>query len=336
MEEKVQNEQEQTQESKNPPKGVKRTVAGIVIAVVAVLTGFYIHNEMKYQSTDDAYVETTTVNVSPRVSGQIEEVYVTDNQHVKAGDLVAVIDAEDYKIRLEQADSMYEKIKLDQANAKANLKAADSAIALAKKDLDRYTNLYEQGAVSKQTLDAAQVKYDDAKAGLTQAKQALFSDKNGTTVADANLRSAKASKDKAALDLSYTRIYAPQSGTVSSRRVEKGMWVSAGSPLFTLVPEDVWVVANFKENQLRHMKPGQEVDIKVDTYPNKIFKGKIDSIQRASGAKSSLFPPENAVGSFVKIVQRIPVKIVFTEKIDPDQYNIVPGMSVVPKVRVKK
>ena len=231
---------------------------------------------------------------------------------------------------------MYEKIKLDQANAKANLKAADSAIALAKKDLDRYTNLYEQGAVSKQTLDAAQVKYDDAKAGLTQAKQALFSDKNGTTVADANLRSAKASKDKAALDLSYTKIYAPQSGTVSSRRVEKGMWVSAGSPLFTLVPEDVWVVANFKENQLRHMKPGQEVDIKVDTYPNKIFKGKIDSIQRASGAKSSLFPPENAVGSFVKIVQRIPVKIVFTEKIDPDQYNIVPGMSVVPKVRVKK
>ncbi len=336
MEEKVQNEQEQTQESKNPPKGVKRTVAGIVIAVVAVLTGFYIHNEMKYQSTDDAYVETTTVNVSPRVSGQIEEVYVTDNQHVKAGDLVAVIDAEDYKIRLEQADSMYEKIKLDQANAKANLKAADSAIALAKKDLDRYTNLYEQGAVSKQTLDAAQVKYDDAKAGLTQAKQALFSDKNGTTVADANLRSAKASKDKAALDLSYTKIYAPQSGTVSSRRVEKGMWVSAGSPLFTLVPEDVWVVANFKENQLRHMKPGQEVDIKVDTYPNKVFKGKIDSIQRASGAKSSLFPPENAVGSFVKIVQRIPVKIVFTEKIDPDQYNIVPGMSVVPKVRVKK
>lgn len=336
MEEKVQNEQEQTQESKNPPKGVKRTVAGIVIAVVAVLTGFYIHNEMKYQSTDDAYVETTTVNVSPRVSGQIEEVYVTDNQHVKAGDLVAVIDAEDYKIRLEQADSMYEKIKLDQANAKANLKAADSAIALAKKDLDRYTNLYEQGAVSKQTLDAAQVKYDDAKAGLTQAKQALFSDKNGTTVADANLRSAKASKDKAALDLSYTKIYAPQSGTVSSRRVEKGMWVSAGSPLFTLVPEDVWIVANFKENQLRHMKPGQEVDIKVDTYPNKIFKGKIDSIQRASGAKSSLFPPENAVGSFVKIVQRIPVKIVFTEKIDPDQYNIVPGMSVVPKVRVKK
>ncbi|MBO6257141.1 HlyD family secretion protein, partial [bacterium] len=121
----------------------------------------------------------------------------------------------------------------------------------------------------------------------------------------------------------------------ASRRVEKGMYVNVGTPLFSLVPEEVWVVANFKENQLRNMKPGQAVDIKIDTYPNHIFKGKIDSIQRASGAKSSLFPPENAVGSFVKIVQRIPVKIVFTEKIDKEKYNVVPGMSVVPKVRVK-
>ena len=113
------------------------------------------------------------------------------------------------------------------------------------------------------------------------------------------------------------------------------MYVTAGAPLFTLVPEEVWIVANFKENQLTNMKPGQPVEIKIDTYPNKKFKGKIDSIQRSSGAKSSLFPPENAVGSFVKIVQRIPVKIVFTENINPNEYNIVPGMSVVPKVKVK-
>ena len=113
------------------------------------------------------------------------------------------------------------------------------------------------------------------------------------------------------------------------------MYVNVGTPLCVIVPNNVWVVANFKENQLRHMKVGQEVAIKIDTYPNHTFKGKIDSIQRASGAKSSLFPPENAVGSFVKIVQRIPVKIVFTEDIDPNEYNIVPGMSVVPKVRVK-
>lgn len=335
MEEQIKEEQNVEQPKKEKPKGIKRTVTGIVVAAVLVLAGVYIHNEMQYESTDDAYIETTTVNVAPRVSGQIEDVFVTDNQHVKEGDLVAIIDDADYKIKLEQADSSFEKIKLDQQNAKANQAAAESNIKLAKKDLDRYKNLYEQGAVSKQTYDSAKVNYDNAQAGLTQANQALFSDKSGKTVADANLRTAKAAKDKAALDLSYTKIYAPQSGTVSSRRVEKGMYVTAGSPLFTLVPENVWVVANFKENQLRGMKPGQVVDIKIDTYPNKVFKGKIDSIQRASGAKSSLFPPENAVGSFVKIVQRIPVKIVFTENIDPNEYNIVPGMSVVPKVKVK-
>lgn len=335
MEENTENKQEDQETKTEKPKGIKRKITFVIVAILLIAAGFYLANEMKYQSTDDAYVETTTVNVSPKVSGQIEEVYVKDNQFVKEGDLVAVIDDADYKVKFEQADANYEKLKFDQSNAKANLTASESNIALAKKDLDRYTILYEQGAVSKQTLDAAQVKYDSAKAGLTQAQQALFSDNNGMTVADANLRTAKAAKDKAALDLSYTKIYAPQSGTVSSRRVEKGMYVNAGSPLFTLVPEEVWVVANFKENQLRRMKPGQAVDIKIDTYPNHVFKGKIDSIQRASGAKSSLFPPENAVGSFVKIVQRIPVKIVFTEKIDTSEYTIVPGMSVVPKVKVK-
>ena len=330
----MENQEQQNVEQVKKPKGIKRTITGVIVLILVALAGVYIVHEMHFQSTDDAYVETTTVNVAPRVSGQIEEVYVTDNQHVKEGELVAVIDDADYVIKLEQAESTYEKIKLDQSNAKANLNAAQSNIDLAKKDLDRYKNLYEQGAVSKQTFDAAQVKYDSAQANLTQANQALFS-QNGKTVADANLRSAKASKDKAALDLSYTKIYAPQAGTVSSRRVEKGMYVTAGAPLFTLVPEEVWVVANFKENQLKDMKPGQPVDIKIDTYPNKVFKGKIDSIQRASGAKSSLFPPENAVGSFVKIVQRIPVTIVFTEDIDTSKYNIVPGMSVVPKVKVK-
>ncbi len=320
---------------KKAPKGLKRTLGVLVLLVLGGFAALYFAKEMNYQSTDDAYVETTMVNVSPKISGQIQEVYVTDNQKIEAGDLVAEIEDADYKIKLEQAESNYEKVKLDQANAKAKLNASKSSLALAKKDLERYKNLYEQGAVSKQTLDAAQVKYDNALAGLTQAQQGLLTEKAAKTVADTNLKTLKAAKDKAELDLSYTKIYSPQTGTVASRRVEKGMWVTPGSPLFTLVPEKVWVVANFKENQLKDMKPGQPVDIKVDTYPDHIFKGKIDSIQRASGAKSSLFPPENAVGSFVKIVQRIPVKIVFTEKIDTEKYNIVPGMSVVPKDRVK-
>ena len=260
--------------------------------------------------------------------------YITDNQRVHEGDLVAKIDDADYIVKVEQAKARYERALLNQTNAKANLTAANTNIEVAKKDLERYTNLYEQGAVSKQTLDAAQAKYDAAQAQQTTAEQALFS-KEGTKVADADLKELKALKDQAELNLSYTKIYAPQNGTVSNRRVEKGMYVQVGTPLFVVVPDDVWVVANYKENQLRHMKPGQEVQIKIDTYPDKVFKGKVDSIQRSSGAKSSMFPPENAVGSFVKIVQRIPVKIVFTEKIDPEEYNIVPGMSVVPKVRIR-
>ena len=311
----------------------KYALIGFSVIIICALV-YFIVDAIRYQSTDDAYVETTTVSVAPRVSGQIVEVLITDNQRVNEGDVVARIDDTDYKVRVDQTSAAYERIKLNQENAKANFKAAQTNIDLAKTDLDRYTNLYNTGAVSKQALDQAQAKYDSAKATFTSSEQALFSN-NESRVADADLKSAKAMKDQAELNLSYTTIVAPQSGTVASRRVEKGMYVNVGTPLFTIVPDKVWVVANFKENQLRHMKPGQAVDIKIDTYPNHTFKGKIDSIQRSSGAKSSLFPPENAVGSFVKIVQRIPVKIVFTEDIDPEEYTIVPGMSVVPKVRVK-
>lgn len=333
MSEEKENVQTEEIVKENKPK--KRFIAGVAIGLLAVGGAFFIHDILKYQSTDDAYVETTTVQVAPRVSGHITEVFIKDNQPVKAGDMIARIDPADYEVALAKKEAVYEKTLLDQTNAKALHNAAKTNIDAAKKDLDRYTNLYKEGAVSKQTLDNAQVKYDNAVANLTKSEQALLSSSDNK-VADANLKEVKADRDKAALDLSYTKIYAPQDGTISSRRVEKGMYVNIGTPLCTIVPNEVWIVANFKENQLRHMKPEQEVDIKIDTYPNKVFKGKVDSIQRASGAKSSLFPPENAVGSFVKIVQRIPVKIVFTEEIDPNEYNIIPGMSVVPKVRVKK
>lgn len=328
-------ENEQVKEESNEKKVTKRRLLIVGLVLVAIFVAFFVHNAFKYQSTDDAYVETTTVQVAPRVSGQIIEVHIDDNQRVKKGDLVAVIDPVDYEIKLEQAQAKYEKALLEQKYALSARDAANSEIAAAKADLERYKNLYKGGAVSKQMLDNAQTKYDNAVARQTSAEQAVMSKTGGLKVADANIKELKAQRDQAKLNLSYTKIYAPQDGTVSSRRVEEGMYVNVGSPLFTIVPDDIWVVANFKENQLRHMKVGQVVEIKVDTYPDKKFKGKIDSIQRSSGAKSSMFPPENAVGSFVKIVQRIPVKIVFDEEIDKDVYNIVPGMSVVPKVKVK-
>ena len=315
----------------------KRYWAMLIVTIAVIIIGFVVFEATKYQSTDDAYVDTTTVSVSPKVSGQIVKVLVKDNQAVKAGDIVAVIDKVDYQVKLEQATAAYEKALLNQQNAHANLNAANSEIELARKDVERYQNLYKAGAVSKQTLDRAVTNLESIQAKQTTAEQSIFSKdpSKNAKVADADLNVLKAQKRAAELALEYTDIIAPIDGTVSNKKVEVGMMVQPGTPLFVIVPHDVWVVANYKETQIRGMKKGMPDDIKIDTYPNKVFKGKIDSIQRSSGAKASLFPPENAVGSFVKIVQRIPVKIVFTEKIDPNEYEIIPGMSVVPKIKTR-
>lgn len=307
----------------------------ILLAVIGAI--FLIFENLKYQSTDDAYVETTTVSVSPKVAGQIVKVYIKDNQSVKAGDVVAEIEKDHYQIALEQATANYERALLNQQNAHANLNAANSEIELAQRDVERYTNLYKAGAVSKQTLDKALTNLEMVQAKQITAQQAIFSSNTNqdTKVADAELRALKAQKDRAALDLKYTKILAPIDGTVSGKKVEVGMMVQAGTPLFAIVPNNVWVVANFKETQIKDMKEGMPVDIKIDTYSDKVFEGQIDSIQRSSGAKSSLFPPENAVGSFVKIVQRIPVKITFKNPQDLIDYKIIPGMSVVPRIKTK-
>jgi len=323
-----------TNKEETTKKPFKRYIAIIVGIIAVVVGGYLIWDASHYQSTDDAYVESHLVQISPKVSGEITEIFITDNQPIKEGDVIAKIDDRDYKVKFEQADAKYQHALLNQNVAKANLNAANSEIELAKKDLERYKNLYAVGAVSKQRLDVAQTQYDGVQAKHTTADNMILSQEKNK-VADADLKVLKALRDQAELDLSYTKIIAPRDGVVTNKNVEKGAYVRTGQPLFALASKEVWVVANFKENQVGNMKVGQTVDIKIDAYPNRIFKGKIDSIQRASGAKASLFPPENAVGSFVKIVQRIPVKIVFTESIDSNQYTIVSGMSVIPKVRVK-
>lgn len=333
MDENKEQEVSKKEKIKQSIKLKKPIVIAISIAVAGLIFGLIAYNS-QFQSTDDAYIENHMVNVSPKVSGQIIKVLVKDNQKVKAGDLVAEIDNTDYIVSANKARAQYEKALAEQKVAKANFNAAQIEIQNAKADLERYKNLYKTGAVSKQQLDMAQTKFESTQARLVNADEKVMSDSQNK-VADADIKVLKAQKDQAELNLSYTKIYAPQDGTVSNKKVEVGNYVQTGSPLFVIVPNDVWIVANFKENQVGNMKKGQPVDIKIDAYPNKVFKGKIDSIQRASGAKSSLFPPENAVGSFVKIVQRIPVKIVFDNAINPDEYNIVPGMSVIPKVRVK-
>lgn len=318
-------------EIKKPKK--RNIILPVALIIIAALVGAYLFYETHFESTDDAYIEADIIQVTPKVAGHIIESYIEDNKEVKKGDIVARIDDEVYIEKYNQAKANYERALYNQKNAKAALSAKDSEVKLAKTDLDRYKALYSQGAVSKQVLDKAQTQYDNALSAQTKAREDVFA--NGSTVADADLKSLEAIMKQAKLNLEYTRVVAPNTGVVTNRRIEKGSYVSVGAPLFAIVPDKIWIVANFKENQVGQMKPGQTVEIKVDAYKNKKFKGKIDSIQRASGAKSSLFPPENAVGSFVKIVQRIPVKIIFDEPIDKTQFNIVSGMSVVPKVKVK-
>ena len=186
--------------------------------------------------------------------------------------------------------------------------------------------MYSKGISSTQD-------YDEAKTKLTTAQM-----ENKSAVAKyeelkASIKKLQAEVEENELNLSYTKIYASQDGKITHRTVEQGNYVQTAQPLFAIAQDDVWIVANFKETQVANMKKGQSVKIKIDAFGHKKFNGKVDSIQMASGAKASLFPPENAVGSYVKIVQRIPVKIVFTD--DISQMNIIPGMSVVPTVRVK-
>ncbi len=306
----------------------------IISVVLLIIAGVYIYKILGVVSTDDAYVETTTVQVSPKVSGQLVNVFVEDNQNVKKGDLIAVIEDNDYKIKLAQATAKYNEALQNQKNAIANHDAVLTQIDVAKADFERYKHSYDAGAVSKQEYDIAKAKYDEAKANLTNTKEALLTGE-GKSVADAQIAELKALKEQAELYLSYTKIYAPQDGTIAGKKASIGMMVQPGTPLLTIIPHKVWVVANFKENQLEKMRVGQKVNIKIDAYPHEKFTGVVDSIQRASGAKSSMFPPENAVGSFVKIVQRIPVKIVFTDVTTEQMQRIVPGMSVVPEVNIR-
>lgn len=333
----------------------KRVIVPIITAFLLLFMGILamIHSTY-FQSTDDAFVEGRLITVAPRVAGPVVKLLVDDNDEVKAGDLLIEIDSKYYEIKLQQAEA-----KLAQAKAQLNVNENDveknlsdltvtsedvdstrSKLDFAKKDYKKYEDMYKAGLVSKhdydnskKELEISMANHKSAKEKSDAAKFNLKSTKSKKEVVLADIKRLEAEVEQAKLELSYTKIYAPQSGMIASRSVEEGNYVQIGQPLMQVVPKEVWIVANFKEIQLTNIKPHQPVSIKIDTYPGKSFKGEVHSIQRATGAKLSLFPPENAVGSYVKIVQRIPVKIMFKE--DVSKYNIVPGMSAVPKVKVK-
>ncbi len=305
----------------------KRVIVPSITAIIFLIFGIYftIHS-IFYQSTDDAFVEGHIVSIAPRVEGPVLKLLIDDNQLVKKGDLLLEIDPKDYDVKLQQAKAKLEEAKASLVRTENQVTKSLSDLEFAQNDYERYSKMFEKGIASKQDYDSSLNKLTSAQSGSNAAK-AMYDE------ISASIKRLEAEVEQDELNLSYTKIYAPEEGLITNRSVEQGNYVQVAQPMFAIVPEKMWVVANFKETQLANMKPGQPVEIKIDTYRGKKFQGKVDSIQRASGAKASLFPPENAVGSYVKIVQRVPVKIVFTE--DISKYNIVPGMSVVPEVKVK-
>jgi membrane fusion protein (multidrug efflux system) len=334
----------------------KKIYIGLAIGLVLLAAGvlYYLVFLAPYVSTDDAFIDGYVTMISSRVPGQVSRLLVTDNQPVKEGDVLLEIDARDYEARLAQAradvaaahsqlDQFQAQVKVSEARvaqAEAAVTAAEAENRRATNDLQRYESV-ESRAVSKSAFDLAQAQAREATAHLESARsQARAAEAEvvlsqaGVETAAAGVQQAEAKLQQAELNLSYTKIVAPRDGRVTARTVQLGNYVQPGQMLLTLVPKEMWVIANFKETQLTRMRPGQPVELRVDAYPDRKFKGRVDSFQRGTGARFSLLPPENAVGNYVKVVQRVPVKIDFDEPL-PDGLDIAPGMSVVPTVTVK-
>lgn len=314
-------------EDTRPEYMKKRVIVPAVTAIVFLICGiFYSIHTVYYKSTDDAFIEGHVITVAPRVAGPVLHLNIEDNQEVKKGDFLLEIDPKDYEAKLKETKAKLDEAKASLVNTENQVTRSLSDLEFAEADYERYSKMYEKGISSKQDYDASLNKLTAAQSNNKSAK-AKYDE------ITASIKRLEAEVEQEELNLSYTKIYAAADGRITNRTVEQGNYVQVAQPMFAIVPETMWIVANFKETQLANMKKGQPVKIKIDTYGGKKFKGEVDSIQRSTGARASLFPPENAVGSYVKIVQRIPVKIVFRE--DISKYNIVPGMSVVPEVKVK-
>jgi membrane fusion protein (multidrug efflux system) len=332
-----------------------RILAGVTIIVLLAATAiYYFRFVAPYESTDDAFIEAHVTPIAPQVSGRVSHLYVEDNQEVKRGDILLEIDPRDYEARLAQAraslaaaKSQFEEanaqLTVDQAKAeeaKAGVTAAEAESSRAQADSNRYQAV-ESRAVSRSQLDLAETQARSAAAQVEMARNKMLAaeaqaglSKTSIQTAAAVIEQSEAALRQAELNLSYTKVLASEDGHVTHRTVEQGSYVQPGQALLAIVPLKLWVVANFKETQLTYMRAGQAVEVEVDAYPGHKFSGHVDSIQAGSGACFSMFPPENATGNYVKVVQRVPVKIVLDATPDP-QRAIGPGMSVVPSVRVK-
>ena len=335
----------------------RRPVVSAIGAVLlaAVLGGGYLYVDQArhFQSTDDAFIAARQFSIAPKVSGYIAAVPVTDNQHVKAGDVIARIDDRDYRTALDQAEAQVAAAKASIENIDAQLDVqqaqitanqaqvdqAQAALVFAEQQAARYEHLEQTGYGTIQNaqqytsqLHQQQAALASAQATLKLAQRQVDALKAQRNSAVASLGQAKAQRDQAELNLSYTVVTAAQPGRVVNLGAAVGQFVQAGTSLTMFVPDQIWVTANFKEIQLDHMRPGDPVTLAIDAYPERTIRGHVDSVQPGSGTAFSLLPAQNATGNYVKIVQRVPVKIVMDDP--PTDVALGPGMSVVPTARV--
>ena len=325
------------------------------------------------EETDDAFINGHVHQISSRIADTVHEVLVTDNQAVKADQQLATMEPLEYQISLQkaqaallrsraeetqakaaiaQAEADTEQAKAQVAQAEAQVKEADAQLAVANLNFGRNTRLFQNDAravakadvdTTRSTADATSASLLAAKANLEAVRAKAHAKEAAGESAEAQWAAAKASvaTQEAAVrdaerELSYVTIYAPTDGRIGNKNVEMGNRVQVGQALFALVEPEVWVIANFKETQLKNMRIGQSVELTVDSLGGRVFKGKVDSLSPASGSQFALLPPDNATGNFTKVVQRVPVKIVFDpESIRGFEDRLQPGLSTVVSVRIK-
>jgi membrane fusion protein, multidrug efflux system len=336
---------------------VRRSIAAVIglIALAVAAAGGYVYWDYanRFESTDDAFIASRQFAVAPKVSGYLTAVPVTDNQHVVVGDVIARIDDRDYRIALEQAQAQVDgaqaniqnigaQISVQQGQvsaSQAQVEQAQASLTYAQQQQARYQDLAERDAgtvqMAQQTASALgqqQAALKNAQAALTVAQRQIDALQAQRASAEASLAQAQAQRDQAQLNLSYTTVTAAQAGRVVNLTAAVGQFAQAGTNLTMFVPDEIWVTANFKETQLAAMRPDQPATMRIDAYPDRAIAGHVASVQPGSGTAFSLLPAENATGNFVKIVQRVPVKIIIDNP--PTDVALGPGMSVVPAVRV--
>ncbi len=352
---------------------VKLLLIGGVILLIVLFFGYrYWQHASTHEDTDDAYTTGNTHQISPRVTGTVEEVLVDDNWHVHAGQLLVRLDPRDYEValnrnraQLKQANAQVSQAKagVEQASAElqqrqaqvmqaaAQVLQSQAAFDIAKINYDRDHSLFQKDlkAIAKQEVDTTKANLDSAQGALNAAKATQVASQAQVEAAEAAVDSAKAQLESAnanvaaseaavrdsELQLSYCQVIAPVSGRIAQKTVQTGNRLTVGQALMAVVEDNVWILANLKETQLERVQVGQPVEIKIDALPHHQFAGRVDSLQAGTGSNFALLPPDNATGNFIKIVQRVPVKILFDpESIKDVRDKIVPGLSTEPSIAI--